>query len=70
MAKGEYYKKAKSLLTENGYALVRNPPGSHEIWACGNPDDEDYREVSLPYNVKSRHTANAVLKAAGIKAKV
>jgi predicted RNA binding protein YcfA (HicA-like mRNA interferase family) len=60
----EYYKKVSELLRANGYTLRRHGKGSHEIWARNGFC------VSLPVNCASRHTANQVLKDAGIKAKV
>jgi predicted RNA binding protein YcfA (HicA-like mRNA interferase family) len=49
-------------LKENGCRLVRSGKGSHEIWF--SPISE--RHVTVPRSTKSRHTANEVLKEAGL----
>lgn len=58
-----YYKQLIALLRENGFQLVRQGKGSHEMW--GNAS----RRVTVPFNCQSRHTANAVLQQAGINHK-
>jgi hypothetical protein len=57
-----YYKQLVMLLAAHGFGLLRQGKGSHEIWTNGS------LTVSVPYPCKSRFTANAVLKAAGIAA--
>lgn len=59
-----YYKIVRGLLSENGWEYMRQV-GSHEIW-----HKTDCKPVTLSTNCKSRHTANAVLKQAGIKHKI
>jgi len=55
-----YYKRLTELLKANGYSYLRPGNGSHEIWTNGS------RNQTVPFNCASRHTANAVLKQAGI----
>jgi predicted RNA binding protein YcfA (HicA-like mRNA interferase family) len=45
--------------------LLRSGKGSHEIWV--NPSTG--RHVTVPRTTKSRHTANDVLKQAGLPKK-
>ena len=52
----------KKILSENGCGFERQGKGDHEIW---------YSPISgkrfpVDSNIKSRHTANAVLKQAGL----
>ena len=53
----------KKLLRKNGWSKKRQGRGSHEIWT--NPD-ATVPDISVPSTIKSRHTANSILKAAGI----
>jgi len=55
-----YYAEVTRLLRESGFALLRAGKGSHEIWSKGSI------HLTVPYGCKSRHTANAILKDAGI----
>jgi len=50
------------LLQANGCYLVRQGKGSHEIWY--SPVSK--QNVTVPQSTKSRHTANDVLKKAGL----
>lgn len=59
-----YEKAVKKLLKQEGYAEDRRPRGSHDVWTNGEI------EVSVPSKIKKRHTANGILKEAGIDAKV
>ena len=56
-----YEKQIKALLVKNGFRLVRTGKGSHEIWAS-----EKGISVTVNHVCKSRHTANSIMKAAGI----
>jgi predicted RNA binding protein YcfA (HicA-like mRNA interferase family) len=58
-----YYNQLVKILKDNGFSFLRAGKGSHEIWAKGRV------AVSVPFNCASRHTANAVLKDAGINCK-
>ncbi len=56
-----YYRDVVKELRANGYELAKGGKGSHEKWVkAGRPTP-----VLVPFNLKSRHTANAVLKDAG-----
>lgn len=52
----------KKLLMEAGYYFERQGKGDHELWY--SPITERYFVVDGA--IKSRHTANAVLKQAGL----
>lgn len=52
----------RAALTEAGCIFVRPGKGSHEIWL--SPIVQ--RHVTVPINCVSRHTANAVLRQAGL----
>jgi len=52
----------KRLLSDAGWRYVRNAKGSHEVWT----DARGTRNVIVPHGVVKRHTANAVLKQAGL----
>ncbi len=63
MAAG-FGRAVRQRLKQAGWVKVRDGgKGSHEIW--GGPCKTS-REVSVPVKIKSRHTANAILKAAGL----
>ncbi len=55
-----------ALLADAGYRYLENAKGSHEKWQS--------RDTGLllivPRNLKSRHTANGILKDAGIAKKL
>ena len=53
----------KRLLRANGCQFERHGKGDHEIWYSPITD----RRFVVDNNIKSRHTANAVLKQAGLK---
>lgn len=59
-----YEKLVKELLAANGFFLSRSGKGSHEIWR-----HYDGRQVTVNHMCRSRHTANAIMKEAGIKHK-
>jgi len=52
----------KNLLVANGCFFVRQGKGDHEIWF--SPITQ--RRFVVDGHIKSRHTANAVLKQAGV----
>ena len=58
----EFYRDLISILRAHGCHLVRQGKGSHEIWY--NPVND--KHVTVPRTTKSRHTANDVLKKAGL----
>ena len=60
----DYGQAVRRLLRQAGWKRVRQGgKGSHEIWAGA---DGAGRKVSVPVTIKSRYTANAILKQAGI----
>ena len=58
-----YTKELKKILSENGCVFDRQGRGDHEIWRSPHTD----RRFPVDNNIKSRHTANEVLKQAGLK---
>lgn len=60
-----FYRDVTQALTEAGYKFHRQGKGSHEIWIGPKGD-----KISVPANLKVRHTANAILKDAGLDKKV
>ena len=61
MAKGLYDQVAK-LLLDAGFKYLENAKGSHEKWKSENTGVL----VIVPRNLNSRHTANGILKDAGV----
>ena len=59
-----YEKKVIAILKREGFSKERNPRGSHVIWS------NSVIEVSVPAKIRKRHTANGILKEAGIDTKV
>ena len=57
-----FYRDLIAILRAHGFELLRAGKGSHEIWH--NPATS--RQVTVPRTTKSRHTANDVLKQAGL----
>jgi len=57
-----YTPRVKSMLRENGCTFVHHGKGDHEIWH--SPVTQIHFVVDS--KIKSRHTANAVLKQAGL----
>ncbi len=52
----------KKLLRENGCYVVRQGKGDHEIWH--SPVSK--LNITVDAGITSRHTANAILKRAGL----
>ena len=57
-----YYKDIVKILKSHGWIYLNNAKGSHERWIDPNGDGK----VFVP-RAKSRHTANEILKQAGLK---
>ena len=57
-----FEKQVREILSQYGYHFERHGKGDHDIWF--NP--EKNRHVAVDGIIKSRHTANAVMKQAGI----
>ncbi len=58
----DLYRELVAILRANGCSPVRPGKGSHEIWYSPTSN----RHVTVPRSTKSRHTANDVLKRAGL----
>jgi predicted RNA binding protein YcfA (HicA-like mRNA interferase family) len=55
-----YEKEVKKILKENGWKFIRSGKGSHEYWGKGK------KSVTVSHKITSRHTANGIMKSAGI----
>jgi predicted RNA binding protein YcfA (HicA-like mRNA interferase family) len=58
----ELYRELVAILHAHGCYLLRTGKRSHEIWY--SPVSK--RHVTVPRSTKSRHTANDILKQAGL----
>jgi len=59
---GDYTKKVKKILSENGFKFERHGKGDHDIWY--NADIK--KSVSVDGEIKLRTSANELLKEAGL----
>ncbi|MEL7656170.1 MAG: type II toxin-antitoxin system HicA family toxin [Bacillota bacterium] len=58
----EYEKKVRAVLAQNNCPFVRHGKGDHDIWFSPITN----RHFTVDGKIKSRHTANAVMKQSGI----
>jgi predicted RNA binding protein YcfA (HicA-like mRNA interferase family) len=58
----EYEKKVREILLQNGCTFERRGKGDHDIWY--SPVTKSH--VTVDGKIKSRHTANAIMKQSGI----
>jgi predicted RNA binding protein YcfA (HicA-like mRNA interferase family) len=58
----QFDRELRALLRDAGCRLVRQGKGSHEIWF--SPITK--RNFAVPVGIPSRHTANAILRQAGL----
>ena len=58
----EYEKKVREILTANGCHFVRRGKGDHDIWYSPITN----KNVTVDGKIKSRYTANEILKQSGI----
>jgi hypothetical protein len=58
----EYEKRVRDILTQNKCYFVRRGKGDHDIWYSPITN----KNVAVDGKIKSRHTANAILKQSGI----
>ena len=58
----EYEKKVRDALTLHGCYFQRRGKGDHDIWYSPISN----RAISVDGKIKSRHSANKILKEAGI----
>jgi predicted RNA binding protein YcfA (HicA-like mRNA interferase family) len=61
-----YSRDLRKILRDHGCRFVRQGKGDHEIWYSPHTK----RSFTVDADIKSRHTANAVLKQAGIDHKL
>lgn len=59
----DYTAELKRLLKDAGCRFVRQGKGDHEIWE----DAEGRKRFPVDARILSKHTANAVLKQAGLE---
>ncbi|ENN3094111.1 type II toxin-antitoxin system HicA family toxin [Salmonella enterica] len=60
------YPEMKEILLAYECLFVRQGKGSHEIWRSPITN----KAFSVPFTIVSRHTANAILRQAGINKKI
>ncbi len=58
----EYEKRVREILRKNRCTFVRRGKGDHDIWY--SPLTQ--RNFTVDSKIKSRHTANAIMKQSGI----
>jgi len=59
----DYEKKVRDILSKNGCSFVRRGKGDHDIWYSPITN----RNVSVDGKIKSRHSANGIMKESGIQ---
>ena len=59
----DFAPELKKVLRERGFSEIRRGKGSHAIW--GRSDGNSIK-IAVPDKVLSRHTANDILKSAGV----
>ena len=57
----DFGKAVRSKLSEAGCAFLRRGKGDHDIWTT-----PEGKRIVVPVQIKSRHTANGILKDAGL----
>jgi uncharacterized protein (DUF1330 family) len=58
----EYEKKVRDVLSKHGCRFLRHGKGDHDFWY--SPENDHSFPVAA--KIKSRHTANEIMKQAGI----
>jgi predicted RNA binding protein YcfA (HicA-like mRNA interferase family) len=58
----EYENIIRKILKKNGCYFVRHGKGDHDIWFSPITN----RNIAVDGKIKSRHSANAILKQSGI----
>lgn len=61
----EYEKKVREILKQNNCSFLRRGKGDHDIWYSPITN----RHITVDSKIKSRHTANAIMKQCGIEYK-
>ena len=62
----DYTRQVLKLLSDNNCYFVRRGKGSHNIWYSPVMD----RPFTVVAKIENRHTANGILKDAGIDVKI
>ena len=57
----DYERDVRRILSDNGCTFVRHGKGYHDIWFSPVTN----RNIIVDGKIKSRHTANAIMKQAG-----
>jgi predicted RNA binding protein YcfA (HicA-like mRNA interferase family) len=55
----DFGKSVRDVLSANGCGFLRHGKGDHDIWTT-----PDGKRLIVPVQIKSRHTANGILKDA------
>lgn len=58
----EYEKEVRNILSQNNCVFVRHGKGDHDIWYSPLAG----RHITVDSKIKSRHTANAIMRRSGI----
>jgi len=58
----DYARAVREILRDNGCSFLRQGRGDHEVWVSPHVD----KPFTVPIKIKSRHTANGILKDAGL----
>ena len=61
-----YEKKVRKVLSDNGCYFVKHAKGDHDKWFSPITN----KPITVDAVIKSRHTANGILKRAGINHKL
>ena len=61
----DFEKKVRDVLSDNGFIFKRRGKGDHDVWH--NPNTN--RTVPVDSVIKSRHTANKIMKQAEVNHK-
>ena len=57
-----YGKEVRDILAAQGCRFLRHGRGDHDVWS--SPHSE--KPFTVPSSIKSRHTANKIMKDAGL----
>jgi predicted RNA binding protein YcfA (HicA-like mRNA interferase family) len=58
----DYARPVRRILNDNNCYFVRHGKGDHDIWRSPITN----RNITVDHVIVSRHTANGILKAAGL----
>jgi uncharacterized protein (DUF1330 family) len=58
----EYEKKVRDALSKHGCYFLRHGKGDHDVWYSPETD----HSFPVAARIKSRHTANEIMKQAGV----